>query len=98
MLRRASRLYERLPRRIFVALMTSPLSIGFWKGGKLLSISSGYASQVEQEDRMYAAEKLEVPFSVSKVVVAIVVATLVDKDLLSYDDPVCRYWPGFGKN
>ena len=54
------------------------------------------AAKVEQEGQVYDAETLQVPFSVSKVVVAIVVATLVDKvdkALLSYDHPACRYWP-----
>ena len=68
-----------------------------WKGETVVDLV-GYNLQVEQEERVYNAETLQVPFSVSKVVVAIVVATLVDKGLLSYDDPVCRYWPEFAKN
>ena len=37
-------------------------------------------------------------FSSGKSIAAIVVAMLVDKGLLSYDEKIVNYWPEFGKN
>ena len=37
-------------------------------------------------------------FSSGKSIAAIVVAMMVDKGLLEYDQKVEKYWPEFGKN
>ena len=37
-------------------------------------------------------------FSSGKSIASIVIASLVDKDLLDYDQKVEHYWPDFGKN
>ena len=37
-------------------------------------------------------------FSSGKSIAAIVVAMMVDKDLLAYDQKIAHYWPEFGKN
>ena len=45
-------------------------------------------------DKKYNADSLQVVFSSSKVVTSIVVAWMVDKGYLSYDERISRYWVG----
>ena len=37
-------------------------------------------------------------FSATKAVASTVIHRLVDRGLLSYDEPVAAYWPEFGAN
>jgi len=49
-------------------------------------------------DTSYGADTITNMFSSGKSIAAIVVAMLVDKGLLSYDEKVVSYWPDFGQN
>jgi len=50
------------------------------------------------DDISYNATRIQPIFSCGKNIVAIVVARLVDQDLLQYDAQVSDYWPEFGQN
>ena len=41
---------------------------------------------------------MQLIFSSGKSIVALVIALLVDRGLLDYDEKVCKYWPDFAKN
>lgn len=46
----------------------------------------------------YDADSLQMVFSSSKTVAALVIAYLVNQDRLSYDDPVSKHWPEFSQH
>jgi len=45
----------------------------------------------------YAADTLTPVFSTGKAVMALMIASCVERGLLDYDAPVSRYWPAFGQ-
>jgi len=47
------------------------------------------------EEGVYNADSLTTVWSTGKMLGAILIATLVDQGLLSYDDKVSKYWPEF---
>ncbi len=49
-------------------------------------------------DKSYGPDTQQIIFSSSKCVTALVVACMVDKGLLSYDEKVSKYWPEFAQN
>ena len=63
----------------------------YYKGKKVVDL---YGIGEKSGDREYNADSLQVVFSSSKVVTAIVVAWMVDKGYLSYDERIARYWVG----
>ena len=63
----------------------------YYKGKKVVDL---YGIGEKSEDKKYNADSLQVVFSSSKVVIAIVVAWMVDKGYLSYDERIAHYWVG----
>jgi CubicO group peptidase (beta-lactamase class C family) len=51
-----------------------------------------------REDKAYGADSLQNAFSCSKCVSAVLMAMMVDKGYLKYDEAVSSYWPEFAKN
>lgn len=49
----------------------------------------------EARDRRWSRDSLQLIFSGTKGLVAIVMLVLIDRGLLGLDDPVSRYWPEF---
>ena len=49
-------------------------------------------------DPDYGPDSLQNIFSSSKSIVAICVALLVQRGLLSYDDRIVEHWPEFGRH
>lgn len=61
----------------------------YYKGKKVVDLAGvGEKSQ----DKAYNADSLQVVFSSSKVITAIVVAWLVDKGHLDYAEKISTYW------
>eukprot|EP00301_Raphidiophrys_heterophryoidea_P023525 c7382_g1_i1.p1 GENE.c7382_g1_i1~~c7382_g1_i1.p1 ORF type:complete len:493 (-),score=120.25 c7382_g1_i1:199-1617(-) len=46
----------------------------------------------------YTPDTLQVVFSSTKVLEGLVIAMLVDRGLLDYNEPVAKYWPEFAQN
>ena len=49
-------------------------------------------------DKTFTADHKTLIMSSGKSVAAILLARLVDKNLLSYDDLVTKHWPEYGQN
>ncbi|KAI9268179.1 beta-lactamase/transpeptidase-like protein [Phascolomyces articulosus] len=71
-------------------------SVSAYVDGELvLDIYGGWQNLEDQVP--YTENTLQMVFSSSKVVTAIVVARLVDQGILSYDEKITTYWPEFGQ-
>lgn len=49
-----------------------------------------------QRTKILFQDTITVTFSTTKAAAALAVALLYEQGKLSYDDPVSKYWPGFG--
>lgn len=61
----------------------------YYKGKKVVDL---YGVGEKSGHKEYNADSLQVVFSTSKVVTAIVVAWMVDKGFLSYEERIAHYW------
>lgn len=68
----------------------------FHKGKLVVDAASGFLDA--EHTQRFEPHHLAAVFSCSKVVESLVIAMLVDRKLLSYDEPIARYWPEFGVN
>ena len=62
-------------------------------GELIIDIVAGHADPARTT--LYRKDSLTPIFSSGKAVMAIVVASLVSKGLLKYEDPIAKYWPEF---
>ena len=51
-----------------------------------------------KNDEKYSADSIQCIFSSGKTIASIVIAQLVEQNLLDYEEKVAKYWPEFGKN
>ena len=56
----------------------------------------GSAEEEEEEEEGYTADSLAVVFSTSKNLTAVVMAKMVEKGLVRYEDRIADHWPEFG--
>ena len=63
----------------------------WYRGERVIDLAGGYADL--EGTRPWSAESLTTVFSVTKGVVAACYLMLVDRGVISYEDPVARYWP-----
>jgi len=61
-------------------------------GEKVIDVAGG-----ADEKKALRPHSLAMVFSCTKVIESLVVAMLVDKGKLAYDQPIAKYWPEFGK-
>ncbi|CAD6192225.1 unnamed protein product [Caenorhabditis auriculariae] len=97
--------FEESFRSVFEALRNN-LADGWERGGgslvvyvggrKVVDIWGGWADK--ETRRFWKNDTLNVVLSCSKAMGAIVVAQLVDRGHLAYDDLVTKHWPEFGQN
>ena len=66
------------------------------KGKTVVDITCGYEDNAFTTK--YKKDTIQLSFSSTKVWTAIAMAMLVDRELLSYDEPVALYWPEFAQN
>ncbi|KAJ3123603.1 hypothetical protein HK098_001813 [Nowakowskiella sp. JEL0407] len=64
-------------------------------GIPVVELYGGYHDRRYQ--RPYDSKTLQLVFSSSKVVESILVTSLIDKGLLSFDDKITKYWPEFAQ-
>jgi len=64
-------------------------------GEVVLDLWAGWADSARTVP--YSAETLTPVFSTGKAVMALMIATCVERGLLDYDASVSRYWPAFGQ-
>ena len=87
--------------RTFVSLFSSPrfgggaLSV-YVDGEPVVDVWTGWSDR--QGEVPWTADTGAMVFSASKGVAATVLHRLVDRGLLSYDEPVAKYWPEFAAN
>ena len=65
-------------------------------GRPVLDVWTGWADR--DGEKPWTADTGSMVFSATKGVSATVIHRLVDRGLLSYDEPVAEYWPEFGAN
>ncbi|KAG2223337.1 hypothetical protein INT45_008994 [Circinella minor] len=71
-------------------------AVSAYVDGKLvLDLQGGWQNVEEQIP--YTDKTLQVVFSSTKALAAIVVARFVDRGILSYDEKITTYWPEFGQ-
>jgi CubicO group peptidase (beta-lactamase class C family) len=66
----------------------------FIDGKPVVDVWTGWADRDGQ--RAWTADTAAMVFSATKGIAATVIHRLVDRGLLSYDEPVATYWPEFG--
>ena len=71
-------------------------AVGLIDGRPVVDVWTGWADRVG--DQAWTADTGAMVFSATKGVTATVIHRLVDRGLLSYDEPVAEYWPEFGAN
>ena len=87
--------------RTFASLFSSPrfgggaLSV-YVDGEPVVDVWTGWSDR--QGEVPWTADTGAMVFSASKGVAATVLHRLVDRGLLSYDEPVAKYWPEFAAN
>ncbi|KAL5018586.1 hypothetical protein ScPMuIL_004308 [Solemya velum] len=86
---------------IFRANLESGLDKGgnfsvYYHNELVVDIWGGFAD--EEAGRLWKKEDLTASFSITKSVAAMVVAHLVDRKVLDYEEKVCTYWPEFAQN
>lgn len=64
-------------------------------GETVLDLWAGHADTAGS--RPFSDDTLVPVFSTGKAVMALLIATAVERGLLDYDAPVARYWPAFGQ-
>eukprot|EP00127_Corallochytrium_limacisporum_P006956 Clim_evm10s239 gene=Clim_evmTU10s239 len=73
-------------------------SLAVWIDGKpVVSVSGGSAGS-EQDAREVLPDSLSICFSTTKTQESLVIAMLVDRGYLDYDQPIAKYWPEFAQN
>lgn len=65
-------------------------------GRPVVDVWTGWSDR--SGERAWTADTGAMVFSATKGVAAMVIHRLVDRGLLSYDDPVAHHWPEFGAN
>lgn len=88
-------------RDAFVHNLTSRADVGagvavYHRGERVVDLVGGWFDNRATRD--YAPDTLQVTFSTTKGVVALAVAMCVERGLLSYEEPVRRFWPEFAAN
>lgn len=68
----------------------------YHRGQLVVDLAGGWFDR--QKSVEYTRESLQVGFSMTKGVIAIALAMLVDRGLLEYSTPVSHYWPEFGQH
>lgn len=68
----------------------------FIDGKPVVDVWTGWSDRASE--RFWTADTGAMVFSATKGVAAMVIHRLVDRGLLSYDEPVATYWPEFGAN
>ncbi len=66
----------------------------FIDGKPVVDVWTGWADRDGQQ--AWTADTAAMVFSATKGIAATVIHRLVDRGLLSYDEPVATYWPEFG--
>ena len=66
----------------------------YWRGHPVVDVWTGYADS--RGKRPWERDTASMSFSTTKGVASTVVHRLVDRGLLSYDEPLATYWPAFG--
>ncbi|CAP21867.2 Protein CBR-LACT-6 [Caenorhabditis briggsae] len=67
----------------------------YYKGQEVVNLWGGYADKESQ--RKWKEDTKTVMFSASKAISSIVIAIMVDRGYLNYDDRIIEYWPEYGK-
>ncbi|KAI9363606.1 beta-lactamase/transpeptidase-like protein [Pilaira anomala] len=85
---------------IFLKNFKQGLDIGasisaYVDGRQVLSLQGGWQDPKEKIE--YTNETLQMVYSNTKALDAIIVAQLVEKGLLNYDEPISTYWPEFAQ-
>ncbi|CAG8644586.1 21029_t:CDS:2, partial [Dentiscutata erythropus] len=71
-------------------------SVAAYYNGKLVvDLQGGYSDR--EAKRKYDEDTLQLVFSSTKVMSSIVIAYLVDRGLLNYDEKISTYWPEFAQ-
>ncbi|MCV7303424.1 beta-lactamase family protein [Mycobacterium barrassiae] len=65
-------------------------------GRPVVDVWTGWSDRAGEQ--VWTADTGAMVFSATKGVAAMVIHRLVDRGLMSYDEPVARYWPEFGAN
>ncbi|KAL8603602.1 hypothetical protein ACOMHN_022554 [Nucella lapillus] len=68
----------------------------YYKGEEVVNLWGGFAD--EEANRPWKYNTTSNFYSSTKSVAAIVIAHLVDRGLVNYDQPVASYWPQFAQN
>ncbi|EGT42076.1 CBN-LACT-6 protein [Caenorhabditis brenneri] len=66
-----------------------------YKGKDVVNLWGGYADK--ESGRKWRENTKSVMFSASKAISSIVIAVMVDRGLLNYEDRVVDYWPEYGR-
>ena len=95
---KADRRFRPLVER-FDAMFRRPSNGGgalavYWRGQPVVDVWTGFADS--RGRRPWERETAAMSFSTTKGVASTVVHRLVDRGLLSYDEPLATYWPAFG--
>ena len=64
-------------------------------GEPVIDLWGGWADAAQTAP--YGRDTLTPVFSAGKAVMALLIATCVERGLLDYEGPVARYWPDFGQ-
>src|SRR5262245_46376628 len=67
----------------------------YHRGVKVVDVWGGIR---DVERSPWVEDTMAMSFSTSKGVVSTLIHVLADRNLLDYDDPVCRHWPEFAQN
>lgn len=95
---KADRRFKPLIQR-FHAMFRRPSNGGgalavYWRGEPVVDVWTGYSDS--KGERPWERDTAAMSFSTTKGVASTVVHRLVDRGLLSYDEPLATYWPAFG--
>jgi CubicO group peptidase (beta-lactamase class C family) len=65
----------------------------YWRGEPVVDVWAGYAD--DHGGREWQRETAAMSFSTTKGIASTVIHRLVDRELLSYDEPIATWWPAF---
>jgi CubicO group peptidase (beta-lactamase class C family) len=65
----------------------------YWRGEPVVDVWAGYADEAGQ--RPWQRDTAAMSFSTTKGIASTVVHRLVDRGLLTYDEPLATWWPAF---
>ncbi|PAV56239.1 hypothetical protein WR25_15686 isoform B [Diploscapter pachys] len=68
----------------------------YHRGKQVVNIWGGYADR--SAGRKWTANTITPVFSATKAIASLVIAVLVDRGVLKYEDRVVKYWPEYGAN